>query len=129
MSNKDVKEYASTYFLPFLLGSNRRSHKLSAKILRKYGIVSLILDEKRSAGDIFDMSSRFVSLCQTDTHTMLADELLAISQRYEYTLPILVPCSQKYEMLVNELSDRLESEFVICNADRIFSDSPLADIP
>ena len=129
MSERDVKEYASAYFLPFLLGSNKLSHKLSAKMLRKYGIVSLILDEKRSVRDLFDLSSHFFLLCQTDEHSMLADELSAIAQRYEYVLPILVPCSKKYEELVDRLSDKLETEFVICDAERLFCDSPLADIP
>lgn len=129
MSNKDVREYASNYFLPFLLGSNRRSHKLSAKILRKYGIVSLILDEDRSVYDFFALSSNFVLLCQTQENPILAHELSAIAQRYDYTLPILIPCSQKYAELVEKLSDKLEPEFVICEFDKVFSDSPLADIP
>ena len=92
-----------------------------------YRIANILIDIKGLQNEYLE--HRLGAYLETDTHTMLADELLAISQRYEYTLPILVPCSQKYEMLVNELSDRLESEFVICNADRIFSDSPLADIP
>ena len=129
MSNKEVKEYASTYFLPLLLGSNRRAHKLGAKILRKYGIVSFVLDEKRSIYSFFDLSSHFVPLCKTEEYSILSDELLAIAHRYSDNLPILIPCSPKYAELIDKLSHELETAFVICDSDRVFSDSPLADIP
>ena len=129
MSNRDVREHASSYFLPLLLGNNSLSHKLSAKILRKYGVESLILDEKRSAYDILDVSSHFVKLSQTQEPTILSDELLAIAKSYEYTLPILVPCSEKYIQLIATVADELEAEFVICDADEIFTSSPLSSIP
>ena len=129
MSNKDVREYASTYFLPFVLGSNRRSHKLCAKILRKYGIVSFVLDEKRSMYDLLPLSSRFVQLCDAQSPEIIANELIDIAKKYDYTLPILIPCSQKYSDTVKSQADTLESVFVICEADGVFSNSPLADIP
>lgn len=129
MSNRDVREYASTYFLPLLLGSNKTSHKISSKILRKYGIVSFVLDEKRSAYDFFDVSSHFVRLCQANEPSILADELEAIAKRYEYILPILVPCSKKYAQLVDKIASELETTFVIRNADEVFISSPLCDIP
>ena len=129
MSNRDVREYASTYFLPLLLGSNNVSHKISSKILRKYGIVSFVLDEKRSVYDFFDVSSHFVRLCQANEPSILADELEAIAAHYEYILPILVPCSKKYAQLVDKIASELETTFVICNADEVFISSPLCDIP
>ena len=129
MSNRDVREYASTYFLSLLLGSNKRSHKISSKILRKYGIVSFVLDEKRSVYDFLDISSHFVRLCQATEPSILSDELEAIANRYEYILPILVPCSTKYGQLVDKISGKLETTFVICNADEVFISSPLCDIP
>lgn len=129
MSNKDVREYASAYFLPILLGSNRLSHKLSAKILRKYGIVSLVLDQKRSLYSFFDFSSHFVPLCPTQEPSIFLDELCSFAKRYGDNLPILIPCSPEYAELIADLSADLEPAFVICDADKVFSDSPLADIP
>lgn len=128
MSNRDVREYASTYFLPLLLGSNKRSHKISSKILRKYGIMSFVLDEKRSVYDFFDVSSHFVRLCQAIDPSILSDELESIAKRYEDILPILVPCSPKYEQLVDKIASELETTFVICNAEEVFISSPLCDI-
>ena len=129
MSNRDVREYASAYFLPLLLGSNRRSHKISAKILRKYGIVSFVLDEKRSILSFLDFSSHFVPLCQTQESAIFLDELSAMAHRCADNLPILIPCSPKYAELVSSLSEELEKTFVVCDADKVFSESPLADIP
>ena len=129
MSDKDVREYASAYFLPCLLGSNRLSHKLSAKILRKYGIVSFVLDEKRSMRDVFSLSSRFIPLCDAKEPEIISDELISIAQKYDDALPILIPCSPKYAELLKSQSDALETAFVLCEPDEVFTDSPLADIP
>lgn len=129
MSNKDVKDHASTYFVPFLLGSNKLSHKLGAKILRKYSITSLILDQKRSAYDVFSLSTRFVKLSDATNHKIVADELSSIAEQYPYALPILIPCTPKYIELVKEQESSLELFFVLCDAQRVFSDSPLANIP
>lgn len=129
MNNKEVREYARAYFLPFVLGSNKRSHKLCARIQRKYGIEPMMLDEKRSFYDFVCLSSHFVPLCDTQEHEIISDELISIAKRYESTLPILISCSPKYSEMIASQADKLEAVFVICDADKVFSDSPLANIP
>ena len=129
MSNKEIRRYARTYFLPFVLGSNKSSHRLCAKMSRKYGVEPIVLDKKRSVYDFFSLSSRFVPLCDTEENEIISDELLSIAQKYDSTLPILISCSPRYTEMLNAQSGTLETVFVLCDADKVFSDSPLADIP
>ena len=129
MSNKEAREYARAYFLPFVLGSNRSSHKLCSKIWRKYGIEPIVLDQKRSIYDWFSLTSRFVPLCDTQEHEIISYELISVAKRFDYTLPILISCSPKYTEMLDSQSSILEAVFVICDADKVFSESPLTDIP
>ena len=48
MSDRVSAESARSYFLPFILGNEGRSHGLSQRIFNKYGIVSLICDSRRN---------------------------------------------------------------------------------
>ena len=128
MSNKNIKENASTYFIPYLLGNNKCSFKISLKILAKYGISSLIVDQKHSALDVLNLSCGFIKLSEATDFKIIAQELIDIASRDRYVLPILVPCSKKYEELVDKARNELEPIFVITDVKRLFSDSPLADI-
>ena len=127
MSNKSVRDEARLYFIPFLLGSNKRSHALSGKIFRKYGIVSFILDEKRSFSDFFDISSSFFPISSGES-SLLCEQLVALADREPYTLPLLIPTSPQYERAVSEQTELLQKHFVLCDAERVFTDSPMANI-
>ncbi len=129
MSTRSIREDASLYFLPFLLGDNLQAHKLSTKIFFKYGITSTILSEKRSLLDAVDMSSRFVDLSPTQSTSLLCEQLIALVEHDPHFLPILVPCSKEYAEALNEQRETLENFFVISSIDEIFSSSPLTTIP
>lgn len=129
MNKRRIKEEARLYFIPFILGDNAKAHKLSLKIFRKYGIVSLILDSKRGAANLWDFSSRFTRLTPSISDALTVTQLLDLARQTKYTLPLLIPCSDEYETLVKENSAELESEFVIMSADFSFSSSPFNKIP
>ena len=126
MKRKQIREEARLYFVPFLLGDTMTAHKLSFKIFKRYGIVSLILDTKKTVADLWDFSSRFKAISQSKSQEIAVMHLAAQTQ---YTLPLLIPCSDKYTDLVKKHSSELESEFIILNADISLEDSPLAIIP
>ena len=89
----------------------------------------MVLDKKRSFYDFLDLSSHFVPLCEAQTPEIIVDEIIWLAQKYPDNLPLLIPCSTEYEELVKLHSQELSTVFVICDPDRIFTDSPLANIP
>ena len=129
MKKKQIREEARLYFVPFLLGDTITAHKLSFKIFKKYGIVSLILDTKKNVVDLWDFSSRFKTISQNNNQEITVMQLKDLAAQTQYTLPLLIPCSDEYKKLVNKNASELESEFIILNADIPLEDSPLAIIP
>ena len=127
MKDRTLLKEARLYFVPVLLGSNKLSHRISRKIFRKYGIVSLVLDEKPSLRDAFSLSSKFVQIyCRGGE--LLCAELCALARAQTYCLPLLVATSPRFEALVNEFSLSLEPQFIICKPDELFFNSPLANV-
>ena len=129
MNKVRIREEARFYFVPFLLGDNQASHRLSKKIYKKYGIVSFILDKKRTAADIWDLSSRFLKLINTENQELITLQLIDLAEQSPYTLPLLIPCSEEHELLVKKDRELLETRFVISSENLLLTDSPLKIIP
>ena len=127
MKDRTLRKEARLYFVPVLLGSNKLSHRISRKIFRKYGIVSLILDEKSSFRDVFSLTSRFVRVYSQENE-LLCQEICKIGEDLQYTLPIAVPTSPRFDKLTEEFGTVLETAFVLRSPHKLFSSSPLADI-
>ena len=127
MKNKSVRDEAKLYFIPFLLGDSRRSRALSARIFRKFGVSCLILDKKRSLLDLFDLSSCFYKLFSDDS-ALLCEQLIPLATAEPYTLPLLIPTDERYELAVSEQRELLEKYFIILDAGQVFTDSPMARI-
>ena len=127
MKKSAVFEEARSYFLPVLLGSNRLSHKISRRIYGKYRISSLTLDTHRGWRDLCDISSRFIPLCSKEPQ-LLGLQLRQLAESQTYTLPLLIATDGEYEALVDKISDGLESSYIICDPNTLFTSSPLANI-
>lgn len=128
MSDRVSAESARSYFLPFILGNEGRSHGLSQRIFNKYGIVSLICDSRRHALDFLDFSSRSIRLCPTDSPRLLCEQLMALAEQSPYMLPLIIPVTDEYARMTNAVRDALETRFIISSPDELFTLSPLASI-
>ena len=128
MGDRVYLENARAYFLPFILGNTKQSHKLSQKIFNKYGIVSLICDSRRHALDLLDFSSRSIRLCHTDSPRLLCEQMIALADQSPYTLPLIIPISEEYVRMTDDVRDVLETRFIISSPDELFTRSPLASI-
>lgn len=129
MDKSSIRKEARLYFMPFILGDGREAHRLSQNIYRKYGITCFILDSKMTALSIFDFSSRFLRLTDTQSDELIAKEITHLAKQEPYTLPILIPCSKKYCEFAERSRDILEATFVLSSADTALSSSPLCIIP
>ena len=129
MNNAFIREEARCYFVPFLLGDNKKAHRLSRKILRKFGIRSFILDDKRTFTDIWDFSSKFIKLSPFESDSLTLLQLFDKASELPYTMPILIPCSDEYAKFTNVHKKELESVFVLSSEALLFTASPLKIIP
>lgn len=128
MKNRGVRVDAQTYFLPFILGNSREAHRLSVKIFRKYGIISLVCSPERSLLDFFDFTCRFVGILSTESDRLLCEQLIDLSKQNPFTLPILVPVDGRYKKSVCDNAGMLEKTFILSSAEKLFTDSPLATL-
>lgn len=129
MVDRTLKEEARLYFVPYILGNTRAAHKLAYRIYRKFGIISVICDRRRSLCDLFDPTSRPVVLSSTDSPRLIAEQLVELTRQTQYTLPLIIPVCEEYERMAQSERATLEHSFVICDAQTLFERSPLADIP
>ena len=129
MNKAEIREEAQLYFVPFFLGSNSTSHKLSKKIYRKYKITSYITDTKKTTSDFLDFTNIFWLLHHTMEDSIVVTQLIYLAEQTPYTLPLLIPCTLKYTELVERNRQLLESYFVILNHQDLLSNSPLNIIP
>ena len=128
MPKESFKKDACLYFIPVFLGSNRLSRRLSARVLRKFGIVSYILDRKRTLKDVLSISSRFVKTELGDEPPLLCEQLIAFASAEPSCLPILIPTTPKYKKAVELQRELLEGYFVISSSEELLICSPLANI-
>lgn len=129
MDKAEIREEARLYFVPFFLGDNSVSHKLSNKIHKKYKIISYILDTQKSIINLLDFTSIFWLLHHTQDDEIILTQLNYLSKQFPYTLPILIPCTKEYAELIERNKELLESYFIISNPDDIMCSSPLSIIP
>lgn len=129
MSESTFKDEARLYYVPYILGNTPEAHKLSRRIYRKFGIISVICDSRRSVFDLFDLSSRTVVLSSTDSPRLIAEQLLSLASQTRYTLPLIISVSHEFEQAIAYEREILERSFVICEVDTLFDTSPLADFP
>ena len=127
MDKKELREDAKTYFVPIILGSNSKAHALSSKIFRKYKISPVVADTKRSFWSFTDPFSSFLPLASKNSELVL-EQLSAFVCGESYILPILIPCSDEYEALIENIKPQLERVFIICTADGVFTSSPMSII-
>ncbi|MBE6592562.1 MAG: hypothetical protein E7642_01045 [Ruminococcaceae bacterium] len=128
MGERTLKDEARLYYVPYILGNTPEAHRLSRSIYHKFGIISVICDSRRSFFDVFDLTSRTVTLSSTDSSRLIAEQLVSLAAQTRYTLPLIIPASDELRKVVSDERGTLERSFVICEADTLFNSSPLADI-
>lgn len=125
--SKGARREARQYFVPVLLGSNKLSRRLSAKIFKKYGIISLVLDRKISFLEYLNPFSCAYKL-EASEADLICEEISRVAKQQSYTLPLLIATNEKYRALAKDYAPSLEPLFVICEANELFERSPLCDI-
>ena len=129
MKDRQARESAREYFVPYILGGSAHAHAIAAQIYFRYGIVSLVCDQHPSPIGSLDPFCRYVRLSPASDSSLIAEQLLALCAQQSYTLPIIIPVSKYYEDLAEAERERLEHKFVISSKETLFSSSPLANIP
>lgn len=118
----EEKECIKSAVLPVILGGGAEARKISSQLFNSFQMVSLICDKKASLRDIFSVYSRFEKLSGSKLSGILLDELLTIAKRYSEYLLLLIPASDEYKNLSEEIRDELETSFIIQMPDKLFGD-------
>ena len=120
MTNRSVYEAARLSLLPVLVDNTHTAHRLSARLFRRFGVVSLIFGKPR-LWDIFDLSSRTLRLPTTASERLRIEELIALAQQSKDYLPLLIPCSDASREWIARHAAALESHYILADAETIFS--------
>ncbi len=120
MTNQSVYEAARQSLLPVLVDNTRAAHRLSARLFRRFGVVSLIFGKAR-LWDLFDLSSRTLRLPSTPCERLRIEELIELAKQSTDYLPVLIPCSDASREWIARHAAALESHYILADAETIFS--------
>ena len=122
MAVGDVRETIRC-ILPVLVDNTKKAHRTSGRLYYRFGVVSLIFGKPR-LGDFFDPSSQTLRLPPSDCERLRVEELIDLAKKQEDYLPVLIPCSDEALAFVTRNKTRLETYFILADADTLLSDSP-----
>ena len=124
MSISDKYLTFEQYVLPVLFDNTARAHRISSRIFNRHGIVSFICGKRRFL-DMFDISCQTLKLPNTNEKRLIAEELIALAEKYPDMLPVLIPCSKEAQDITAEFSDELETRYIITDTSIFNSASPI----
>ena len=128
MKKRNVYETARQALLPVLLDNTPAAHRLSARLFRRYGIVSLVFGKPRLR-DLFDPTSHTLRVPFGACDRVQIEALIDLAQESDGYLPALIPCSDRARELVTRHKTDLESHFLLLDSESIFSLSLLTENP
>ena len=122
-----AREALKTSVVPILVGDGLKARLLAAKVFMKYGVHSVICDEKQSAWRFVVGFGGFYKIIRTHDPRLLCEELERISELSAGGVLIIAPCSNIFSDLVSECEREIEKRFVIAKPntllDKIYPDN------
>ena len=103
--------------MPLLLGFGKTSVKTSLRLTAKYGMIPMVLDQKRALGSFFTLFSSFRRLPDTDSDEILMMSLERLADEYCDMTCVIIPCEERYKKFVSRNRARLESRFLLRTPD------------
>lgn len=126
MSNDIRQSELGAYILPVLCGNTATARRLSAKILRRLGTVSLICGRSRWL-DLLDPTFHLLRLPKMPSDRLIVEALTDVATAYPDRLPVLIPCSEEARRLIDSHRTVLETRYLIREADCFFDSPPVAE--
>ena len=127
MISEIAREALNTSVVPILVGDGLKARLLAAKVFMKYGVHSVICDEKQSAWRFVVGFGGFYKLLRTADARLFCEELERISELSAGGVLIIAPCSNIFSDLVSECEREIEKRFVIAKPttllDKIYPDN------
>ncbi len=125
MTARAIRETANQSILPVLLGNTGRAHRLSARLFRRFGVVSLICG-RPSLSDLADFTSVTLRMPKTDCERLWIETIVGFAEEYREPLLLLVPCSKEAKSLLSTHASVLEEYGILLDEETVFSASPLS---
>lgn len=127
MISEVAREALNTSVVPILFGDGLRARLLAARVFVKYGVHSVICDEKQSAWRFLLGFGGFYKIIRTPDPRLFCEELERIAEMSAGGVLILAPCDEPFADLVNECESEIEKRFVIAERntllDKIYPDN------
>ena len=110
---------------PLLLGYSKVSRLTAWRFFAKYGVVSTVLDQKRTVGSYFTLFSvfRFLPSALSDEFTLMSLERIA-DEMGEFTV-VIIPCTEEYSAFVKRNREWLETRFILRSPENACRMTPL----
>ena len=117
MISDAAKEALSSTIVPVMLGDGPKARMLAARLFLKYGVQSIICDEKQSAWRFVFGFGGFYKIIKSSESRLVAEELERIADVSSGGLLFVAPCSADFSRLLEEVTDRVETRFIIASSD------------
>ena len=115
MISEVAREALNMSVVPILIGDGFRARSLAARAFMKYGVHSVICDEKQSAWRFVFGFGGFYKIIRTSDPRLFCEELERILELSAGGVLILTPCDNAHADLVRECEYEIEKRFIIAD--------------
>ena len=98
---------------PLLLGQGKSARRVAWRLFAEYGVISTLLDFKRTLGTVFYPFSSFRCLPAPVSEEFIIMSLERLSDESGELTLILIPCNRFFDELVKRNRERLEIRFIL----------------
>ncbi len=122
---EETKELLRQGIVPVILGNDRAARRLAARLLRTFGIPSILCGRRRTVWDLLSLTTSFRRLSRDVAPRLIAEQLVDLAADYEDCFMLLIPLREEDRALIQAHGDLLETRFVCRDPDTLWSDAML----
>lgn len=123
-----MRDVVTSAVRPLLLGYGRVARQTAWRFFAEYGVMSTVLDKKRTLGSYFSVFSSFRLLPSSESDEFIIMSLERIADEMGELTIIVVPCSPFYRDFIKRNRERLETRFILRSPEKACNVRPLPHI-
>lgn len=108
-----MREVVFSAVRPLILGDGKLARRTAWRFFAEYGVMSTVLDKKRTIGSYFSLFSSFRHLPPTSSDDFILMSLERVADETPDVTLIVTPCNEIYRDLIKRNLAWFESRFII----------------
>ena len=123
--SREQKALLRSGVLPLILGNGISAHLLSLRLLRRYGVPSIICGERKELLSYLNFKCGFLQLSNFENTRLASEQLTDFASDNEELTLLILPCTDKTRSFVKRSAPELESHYILFQDEKELHAHPL----